>query len=559
VIRRTHSSTQSRRSQGAAIGVAIAAALVVAATTVVVGHGVGASAPPSDVDCTEGSDDTLRLAAQEAPDPFDPATLSGNRSIELAQNVYNGLTAIDPATAEVIPALAESWEISDDGLEYTFTIRSGVTFHSGKPLTAADIAFSLNRAVDPDVRSEYAFFLGVIDGFDAVSDGTAETLSGVEAVDDSTLVIRLSRPAGYLPSLLTLWPYWAVDGESIEANGDDWVNPPNVNGTGSYRLVGQTVDAEYVFQANPDFWGGAPAIDCVVVTVVPESATALARYEAGELDVIRNLSPASYRLVLDDPELSEQLGTASLLRTTWLNMRNDQPPFDDPAVRQAFNLAVDRDAIVEIALGGLGTPASTFLPPGLPGNLAADRPAIGVDPEEAQRILAEAGFPDGEGFPATTLYYNSRDDFQAVAELVQAQLSANLGIDIELAPTPGPAYNDLLNDPEARPAFSMYSFGLDYPDPQEMQEYLVQSQPNGFANYGNFSNPEVDALITQANATNDPAERYALASQVETIFLDSWAVVPLYHPLATWLARPEVVGFEVNALYMTRWENISLS
>ena len=132
------------------------------------------------------------------------------------------------------------------------------------------------------------------------------------------------------------------------------------------------------------------------------------------------------------------------------------------------------------------------------------------------------------------------------------------GIDITLAPTPDTAYNEMLDDSERRPAFSLYSFGLDYPDPQEMHEYLVKSQPEGFANYGNFSNPEVDALIDQANATTDPAERYALHSQVDQLFLDDWAIVPLYHPLATWLAKPNVQGYVETPLYMPRWENVSL-
>ena len=518
----------------------------------------------ADTDTDTGDDGavsgTLRIAEQQAPDPFDPATLSDNRSIELAQNVFNGLTAIDPDTSEVVPALAESWEVSDDGLEYTFTLRDDVVFQSGKALTADDIVYSLNRAVDPDVRSGYAFFLAVIDGYGAVSDGSADALAGVEALDDSTVVIRLGQPAGYLPSLLTLWPYWAVDSETIGEFGEDWVNPPNVNGTGSYALVEQTADSEYVFEANTDFWGDTkPTIEEIVVTIVPESATALARYEAGEFDVIRNLTAATYRQVLADPELSEQLGTASLLRTTWYNMRSDVPPFDDIRVREAFNRAIDRDAIVEIALGGLGSPAATFLPPGLPGSIAGEREAITTDAEAARALLTEAGYPDGEGFPELTLYYDARDDFQSVAELVQAQLSTNLGIDIELAPTPSSAYNEMLNDAERRPVFSMYTFGLDYPDPQEMHEYLVQSQPNGFANYGNFSNAEVDEMIATANASVDPQERYALHSEIDRIFLDEWAIIPLYHPVATWLAKPEVDGFEVNSLYMTRWEGVSLS
>lgn len=529
-------------------------ATLFAAATLVVGY--TSDHRPGLAASSDGS--MLRIAEQQAPDPFDPATLSGNRSIELAQNVYNGLTAIDPMTFEVVPALAASWEVSDDGLEYTFTLRDDVQFHSGKPVTAQDVEYSLNRAVDPDVRSNYAFFLGVIDGYAAASDGSSEGLSGVESADDLTLIIRLSQPAGYLPSLLSLWPYWAVDEEAISANGDDWVNPPNANGTGAYRFVDQVVDSEYTFEAFADFWGSAPSVDRIVVTIVPESATALARYEAGEFDVIRNLTAATYRQALANPELSAELGTRPLLRTTWFNMRNDMAPFDDIRVREAFNLAVDRDVIVDVALGGLGEPAATFLPPALPGSIADEREPIVTDATRAQELLADAGYPDGDGFPEITLYYDARDDYQAVAEVAQAQIAQNLGIDITLGPTPATAYNELLDDAERRPRFSMYSFGLDYPDPQEMHEYLAQSQPAGFANYGNFSNAEVDALIEQANGTTDPSERYALHQEIDRILLDEWGIIPLYHPLATWLAKPNVDGFEVTSLYMTRWENISL-
>jgi len=510
---------------------------------------------PSDA---EKEPQTLRIAEQRPPDPFDPATLSGNNSIELAQNMFNGITSIDGTTGEVVPGLATEWSVSDDALEYTFTIRDGVQFHNGKTLTAGDIAYSLNRAVDPDVRSGYAFFLGPIDGFSEVSDGTADSLSGVAAVDDSTLTIRLSHPAAYLPSLLSLWPYWAVDEETIAEFGDGWSNPPNVVGTGPYRLVDQITDSEYVFEAFPGFWGGAPSIEKVVVTIVPESATALARYEAGEFDVIRNLSSATYRQVLSDPELLEQLGTVAQLRTTWFNMRNDVAPFDDVRVREAFNLAIDRDAIVEIALGGLGTPASTFLPPGLPGNIADQRAPIAVDVDRAKELLAEAGYADGSDFPALTLTYETREDFQATAELVQGQLAQNLGVNIELAPMPTQAYNELLDDAERRPNFSMYTFGLDYPDPQEMHEYLTKSQPEGFANYGNYSNPEVDALIDEANRTTDPQQRYKMHQQIDEMFLDDWGIIPLYHPLSTWLVKPGVEGFEVNSLYMSRWDSVSI-
>lgn len=500
----------------------------------------------------------LRIAEQEAPDPFDPATLSDNRSIELAQNVYDGMTRIEESDLSVGPALADEWTVSDDGLVYTFTLREGATFQNGDPVTAEDVVYTLNRSVSPDVKNQYAFFLGPIEGSAEVGEGTAETMSGVKALDDRTVEITLTAPAGYFPSLVALWPYWLVDRKVVEEFGPEWVDPPNIVGTGAFRLVEQVVDSSYAFEANPDYFGGAPSLERVEVTIVPEPATALARYQAGEFDVIRNLSPATYRQVQGDDELKAEFHSEPQLRTTWINLRNDEAPFDDENVRLAFNQAIDREAIVTVALGGLGAPASTFLPPGLPGSVADEREPIPYDPEAARQLLADAGYPNGEGFPEVELVFGSRPDYQAVAEVVQGQLRENLGIDITLKPMPDKAYNDTLNDPERRPLMSIYSFGLDYPDPQEQHEYLAYSQPRGFANYANYSNPEFDALIDQANASTDFDERVALHEQAETILLDDAPVIPLYHPLATWLAKPYVQGFTVTPLYMTRWANVTV-
>ncbi|MFV1990208.1 MAG: ABC transporter substrate-binding protein, partial [Acidimicrobiales bacterium] len=501
----------------------------------------------------------LRIAVAEAPDPFDPGVLSDNRTIELAQNVFDGMTRISEEDFSIVGGIASEWTVSDDGLVYTFKLRDGVKFHDGTPVTAETVVYSLNRAASPDLASGYSFFLASIDGFDSVSDGSADVLAGVEAIDDLTVQVTLSFPAGYFTSLVALWPYWLVDENNISADGDDWTDAGNLNGTGAFRFVEQVAESVYTFEANPDYYLGAPGgVDKVEVTIVPEPATALARYEAGEFDVIRDLSAATYRQVLQDAELTAQLGVVPLMRTTWINMRSDVAPFDEIGVREAFNLAVDRPTIVEVALGGLGQPASTFLPPGVPASLAGERAEIQLNVEKAKQLLSDAGYPNGEGFPDTSLFYNAREDFQKVAELVQGQLQQNLGISITLEPTPDRSYNELLNDPERRPTFSIYTFGLDYPDPQEQHEYLGKSQPSGFANYGNYSNAEFDDLIDTANATVGFDERMELHRKAENIFLDDWAIIPLYHPLATWLAKPNVEGFEVTSLYMTRWENVSI-
>lgn len=500
---------------------------------------------------------TLRIAQMEAPDAFDPAKLGDNRSIELAQNVFDGLTAVDQESLEVAPSLAESWDVSEDGKTYTFHLREA-TFHDGKPVTATDVVYALNRTLSPAVGSGYVFFLSAIQGATEVNEGKTKTASGIRAVDERTVEIRLNNPAGYFPALAAMWPYWITDEKTITEFGDDWPNPPNVNGTGAFKLTGLEQDTKYTFERNPDYYLGAPDLERVVVSIVPDPSAQLARYKAGEFDVIYNLTAATYRQVQSDDELKSQFHSTPILRTVWINMRNDVKPFNDKNVRLAFNHAIDKQALVEVALGGLASPADTFLPPGLPGSVADQRDPIEFNPDLARELLAKAGYENGDGFPSLDLHYPSGAQYQAVFEVVQGQLQENLGIKIGLKPMPTTAYNKLLNDPERRPILSQYGFGLDYPDPQEQHEYLGVSQPAGFANYANFSSAEFDRLIKEANAATTQERRYDLHRQAETIYLDAAPIVPLYNPLGTWLAKPYVEGFKLTPLYQARWQGVTV-
>jgi ABC-type transport system substrate-binding protein len=500
----------------------------------------------------------LRIAQAEAPDAFDPATLGDNRSIELAQNVFDGLTAVDERTLQTVPALARSWKVSKNGRTYTFKLRKGLRFQNGTPLTAQAVVASLNRALSPKTGSGYVFFLSPIQGSEAVTKGKTKTASGLRAVGTDTVRITLTRPAGYFLALSGMWPYWTVDPATVSKYGKSAWGAGKVNGTGAFRLGSAVADSKYTFEANPSHFRGAPRVNRVEVSIVPDPSSQLARYKAGEFDVIYSLSAATYRQVQGDGTLKKEFHSRPLLRTTWLNMRNDKPPFDDRRVRVAFNQAIDKNALVKVALGGLGNPAYTFLPPGLPGSVAAFRKPYPFNPGKARQLLAQAGFAGGKDFPKTDLYFPSGQQNETVFQFVQGQLKTNLGIDVTLKPTPIKAYNDLLNDPARRPVLSQYSFGLDYPDPQEQHEYLGISQPAGFANYANFSNENFDRLVRQANRTVGQKRRYALHRKAENIYLNAAPIVPLYNPVATWLAKPYVKGFSITPLYQRRWYQVSV-
>jgi ABC-type transport system substrate-binding protein len=528
-----------------------------AAATTVSARSETAAAPSSTV--TEAQSGTVfRLAQQEPPDPFDPATLSDNRSIELAQNVFDGVTQINERNLSIAPALASSYKVSGNGRVYTFVLRRGVTYQDGRSLTAQDMVYSLNRALNPAVKSQYAFFLSPVLGADAVAAGKKKTVAGVKALDSRRLQITLKQATPYFPALASMWPYWAVDQPSVDQFGKKAFDPPNVNGTGAFRLVSQVVDNSYVFEANPRYFLGRPKVNRVEVTIVPDPAAQLARYRAGEFDVIQNLDAATYLQVQRDSQLRKQLHIRPILRTVWINMSNDKEPFSNALVRRAFNRAIDKKALVRVALRGLGSPAHTFLPPGMPGSVAGSRRPTPFSPKTAQQLLAQAGFPGGDGFPNVTMSFNARSDFQAVAEFVQSELKKNLGVNITLKPRPSKVFNSELGDPATRPPMSLYSFGLDYPDPQEQHEYLGVSGPNGFANYAAYKSAKFDRLIATANRTVSFKKRMQLHRQAENTYLNDAPVVPLYNTIATWLAKPGVRGFTVTPLYMTRWVNVAV-
>jgi len=500
----------------------------------------------------------FRLAQQDPPDPFDPATLSDNRSIELAQNVFDGMTQINERNLSVGPGLASGYTVSRNGRVYTFTLRRGLTFQNGRPVTAQDMVYTLNRALNPAVKSQYAFFLSPIRGADEVAEGKARRVSGVRALGARRVRITLKQRAPYFPALASMWPYWVVDRVSVNRLGKRAFDPPNVNATGAFRLTRQVPDNSYIFEANPRYFGTKPKVSRVEVTIVPDASAQLARYRAGEFDVIQNLDAATYLQVQRDSELRRQLRTKPILRTVWINMSNDKAPFNNPRVRRAFNRAIDKRTLVRVALRGLGSPAHTFLPPGMPGSVASTRRPTPFSPAGAQRLLAQAGFPNGEGFPNVTMHFSARSDFQAVAEFVQSELRKNLNVNITLRPRPATVFNSELGDPAKRPPMSLYSFGLDYPDPQEQHEYLGVSGPSGFANYAAYKNPRFDRLIARANRTVNFRTRMRLHRQAENTYLNDEPIVPLYNTIATWLAKPGVRGFTVTPLYMTRWNNVSV-
>jgi ABC-type transport system substrate-binding protein len=532
----------------------VRAALVLALLGLSTATAAGAAVSHKSKGATAG---VLRIAVTEPPNSFDPAVLSDNRSIELAQNAFDGLVDVNDQM-KVVPAIAKSWKVSGGGKVYTFTLRHGVRFQDGREVTAQDFVDEFNRALSPKTASPDSFFLGDIAGADAVSKGKAKTASGLESIGKYTLRVTLSHPAGYFPSLVSRWPAWVVDPVVVAKNPKGWAKPGAAAGTGAFELTQATGDTQFVFTANAAYFGGKPKLNQVEVTVLPSSAAAVARYQTGDFDAVVNLDSAAIQVVKSNSTLSSQFHSRPLLRTVWLGMGYDKAPFDNVKVRLAFNHAIDRQALINVAAAGQATPGSGWLPPGLPGSIAGKQKPYSYDPALAKQLLAQAGYPGGKGFPSVDLYYTlGTGEYEQAFEFIQNELQQNLGVHIGLKQMPANAFNALMGDPSKRPVFYAYSFGLDYPDAQEQTTYLGLTGA-GY-NFENFSNKRYDALVNAANANSNQAKRAALYTASEKLRFAQAVDVVLYYPNTTWLVKPYVHGFGESPLYTKKWVGVSVT
>jgi oligopeptide transport system substrate-binding protein len=527
--------------------------LVVAAALVGVARVTSASAHPS---VASAGSSNLRLAITGAPDPFDPALLGDNRSIELAQNVYEGVLGVNNK-AQIVPDLASTWSESANGLVYTFHLRQGLQFENGDPITASDFVYTFNRSLSPKTAAGASFFLADIKGANAVLNGKAKSASGIKAVGKYTLQVTLAHKAGYFAAEISRWPAWVVDQQVIAKYGKNWITPPHNIGSGAYELTGQVGNQQYTFTANPNYYQGAPSIKQVSVTAVSDSTAAVARYQAGEFDAVIGLSAASILQVKSNPTLKAQFHSTPIERTVWLELNNTKPPFNNLTVRQAFNHAIDKNAIIQIALAGVGTPANSWLPPGIPGNVTAQHSASTYNVALAKQLLAKAGYPNGKGFPTVKLDYGiNYGEYAEVYELIQAQLEKNLGVKVALKELPINAFNNELTSPKTRPDLWSYTFGFDYPDAQELDEYLgITGAPY---NYDGYSNRQYDKLVAAANANSNQATRAKLYAQAENVRLAGAPTIPLYFVNQNWLVKPNIKGFGYSPLYMHPWRQVSI-
>jgi oligopeptide transport system substrate-binding protein len=476
-------------------------------------------------------DQALVLAGGESTNPreYDPATTHGSGN----KLVFSGLVSFDPHL-NLTPELAEKWDTSPDGMVYTFHLRQNARFHDGRPVTAQDVIYSWERAASPEMASDTALtYLGDIVGVRAMYTGQVDHISGLKALDNHTLQVTIDAPKPYFLLKLTYPTAFVLDQANVES-GEEWFRAPN--GTGPYKLTEWQRFEQVTYAANPEFYLGKPSIPYVIVKLY--SGVGIRLYEAGEID-ITGISYYSAERFLDPGEpLHDELITGVALCTGYVVFDVTQPPFDDVKVRQAFSMAFDRQKYIDVVLSGRALPAIGIFPPGLPGfNIGLK--GLPYNPDRARQLLAESKY--GNNLPS--IVYTDAGigsyigaDVAALAQMWQQELGVEITVE-NLEPN---YYYEKVLDGQHGQIFGG-GWCADYPDPENFADVLFHSSSK--QNSGDYSNPELDALLEQARVEQDVTRRLEMYQQAEHMIVNDAPVLFTTHSLSYQLVKPYVKGY----------------
>ena len=486
------------------------------------------------------SGDTLVVNLGTEPPTLDWSLATDHVSFNVIANLMVGLTEFDK-NLKPAPVIAKSWDMLEGGRKIVFHLRDDVMWSDGKKVRAQDFEYSWKRLLNPKTASEYAYTLFDILNAEAYSQGklTDDSQVGVKALDDSTLEVRLKHPTSYFLSITTFEVTYPQRQDVIEKFGTKWTDPEHIVTNGPFLLTSWKHENEIQLKANPNFFPGKPAIENVEMFMINELTTALAMYEQGQLDFIDNHSIP----ILEKPRLAKAPGFKHVpqLRGEYYGFASFRKPFDDPRVRKAFAMAIDRSVIPKLLRGG-EQPASSWIPPGM----LAHNSKLGLpyNPPEARRLLREAGYPDGKGFPQVTLGYNTLEDKKIVAEAIQGMWKRNLGVLVRLENLEWKVFlKRLQNDP---PHIFRSGWGADYPDPDNFMKLFTSFSGQ---NYSRWKNARYDQLLEQAAREMNEQKRVRLYNEAQKLLCEvDVSIVPLFNTAESTVLNPRYTGLEYNSM-----------
>lgn len=479
----------------------------------------------------------LRIINGKEPETIDPALVVGQPDGRVCLSIFEGLTRYNPTNAAPEPGLAERWDISPDGKTYTFHLRTNAFWFDRSPITAADVAWSWMRVLEPATAADYAGNLYYIKGAEAYNKGQSKDPKSVaiQVIDPRTLRVELNNPTPFFLDLCAFQTQAVVHRPTIEKHGDKWLDARPFPASGAYELVEWRLNDRIRVRKNPMYWDGAnTGCDWVDFMPVNSPNTALNLFLSGEVDVVwdKDVVPSELIDVLRD---QPYFHTFNYLCTYFIRCNVTRPPFNDPRVRQALSMAIDRDRLVKNITRGGEAPANFYVPP-IPGYQSP--PGLPYDPEAARKLLADAGYPEGKGFPRFSYLFNSSRDHEKIAVEMQDMWRKELGIEVELRSVEWKVYLRMQVNLEFD--LTRSSWIGDYTDPNTFLDMFMSSNPN---NRTGYKNPAYDNLLHQANAEPDVIKRAELLANAEKLLVvDDAPVIPLYIYVGMNFFDPEIIS-----------------
>ena len=501
---------------------------------------------------------TLLLGNKAEPGDLDPQISTAVTEGTIQMALFEGLTALDEKTGRAVPAAAERWEASPDGLRWTFHLRTGLAWSNGDPLTADDFVQSWRRALAPALASPNAYLFSAVKNADAFNAGklTDPAALGFSAPDERTVVIVVTQPTTILPLLTatTCWfplnPRALARFDALGKRGPAWTRPGNLVSNGPFTLTEWTPDARLVVSKNPRYWDESRTqLERIVFFPIGSDDVEERNFRAGQVHLTYGLPLAKLAGYRD--RAPDQLRVDPLLGVRYLSFNCGKPPLDNPKLRRALALAIDREAISRAVYFGAWAPAHSFTPN--PCGDYVPRARIDLDFDAARRLLAEAGYPGGRGLPVLPVQVSNDTNTPRAAEALQAMWKKELGVAVTIEPFEQKTF--LQNLQSKNHLIGLSGTGADFVDPIE---FLCLLASDSGSNDTGWSNPAYDRLLNQAARTVDAAARLEIFHQAEAMIFAETPLTPLVFHSKTYLAHPAVKGWEPAPLGLRRYQFVRL-
>lgn len=506
---------------------------------------------------TGNADQELYIGIGTEPEGLDPHLVTGVTEHYVLLSLLEGLTTVHPKTLEIEPGVAERWEVSDDGLQYTFYLDPEARWSNGDPVTSGDFLFSFERILTPALGAPYAYMLYSIKNAEAFNKGELQDFAevGVKAPDPRTLTFKLAAPTRYFLSLSTHYTWWPVHPPSVLAHGgmtdriSKWTKPGNFVGNGPFALETWRLNHSIQVTKNAHY-RDAESVRLNGIHFLPISMDTEERaFRADQLHITSTVPIP--RIDWYRKNAPDRMHFDTYLGVYYYLLNTAREPLDDPRVRKALAYAIDREALTEHVLKAGQQPAYHFTPPNTGGYTAAAK--LPYDPELARELLAEAGFPGGAGFPKLELLFNTSESHRTVAVAIQQMWQSELGVEVSLYNQEWKVY--LASRKERNFDIARAAWIGDYVDPNTFLSLGASDNGN---NHSNWGNARYDALIREAARTQDPTARLQLFQEAETILMDEMPVIPIYFYVRSTLINEAVRGWYPNILDYHPYQDVWL-